>query len=657
MHIRLLIYICVAVSFYNTCYALNLVNNPGFEFGKENQISDWNIIYKMKENSIERVKNFVHSGKYAVKLTAIEAEDPGKSVSLYTNLLKVPENSLIDLFAWIKAKDIVSNGSYYHGRIVLSYYDSGKNRLLHRDLQINGSSEGWTKIKIAKITPQKTKYMRLTFCLTSCTGSMWIDDVELKVAQPAPTFSTAEIIEPVIIPNPWKTKYSKRSFELGSIAVVMDPVHGKQPYLLEEIEEFFLKAGISEFGFHGFGEGEINEYDTQLVFGDFDHTDDLIHQFRQKFPENAFNELGNQGYILSVDDTKFQNRIFIGGNNEQARFYGFQTLKQSLCIESNPKVYILDIIDAPTLEKRGIAMGVQWFADSIEAISRLASLKGNIVINQGSFLNFKFLTKWRSLFTINELVILKNYLSQCRKHFIEPQLNFGPRSVNPDVDPVQYSSDKEIETLSKKIKQLYAIGFRNFGINFDDLKNVNQERLITDADKEVFEDNVGKAHSYFVLSVYRRLKTTCPDIEFSVLPMYYGENSNITDLQQQYLSSFASLPPEIEIIASAESKRSTLEFNSLVQRKINLWSNFFTTFEPSKSSRTSMWPYLMNLTWDNNVKSAIDSVCFLPLVPAREDYTLVSWKTAFDYMWAPERYDYQQAYNRAMSQGRWARKN
>lgn len=646
--------ICFIVS-GNICAAQNLIGNPGFESGSDNKPANWILVSRKKHNFIEWITDDVHSGKRAIEITAVVSEDKGKSMGIYTDFLVIPDNVRVEMSAWIKAYNIVSGGKWYKGRIVLYAFDKAKKKIKHSDIQLDGSISDWTRILGGMITPQGTNFMKVSFYLTSCTGTMWVDDVEVTVAQEAPDVSFAEIYNPVIIPHPWKITYGNGKFPIGSVAIMIDPRLGKQTHLGEEIKEFFdsIKIDYNVEFLHP-GDARIENYSTQLLIGDGSHTA-INNQLSAKFPNNNWQELGDQGYFLSIQKGQSQNIIYLGANTEQGRFYGFQTVKQVIKKNSEPILYPVDLLDMPTLDRRGIAMGVQWFGKSKHAITRLAELKCNFLWNQGSFLNRKFMQRWREDLTENEINDFYYYLDLCKRHFIDPYVSFGPRSFKSGngqaLHPVQYSSDDEINLVVRKMDKLYGIGFRNFGLNFDDLQNTGEDMLLIQEDEDVFGDDIGAAHSYFTQQVYNRLKALHPDITFKVLPMFYSSSNNITDVHKAYLEKFAELPAEIKLVACAGNDESVLKFAQLTERSVTVWSNFYASYKKGNSALGYLLPFPDVISWDNqDIRSILDGFIFLPSMPDYEDAALISWKTMADYMWSPERYDREGSFQRAVAQ-------
>ena len=645
--------ICFLCLPYSSSADANLIQNPGFESGRNGKADNWNTVSLKTANSVQWISSDVHYGHSAMYISATQPESPGRSVGVFTNPISVPENVQVHLVAWIKAKNIVSGGGWYAGRILMQVFDSSNNTIMHNDLQLDGSILDWTKIRVDRITPGGSKYLTIGFFLTSCTGAMWIDDVELRIVQQAPELSLDEIYNPIIIPSPWKTKIGSGPFSVGNLAIVIDPGIGSQAYLEEEMREFFTQAGSIAFQFFAPGEAGIDTYNTQLVIGDIEATRAIFTQFRNRFSEVSVRDVASQGYFISAIQGSYHNTIYLGGKSEQGRFYGFQTLKQMITTSPAPKIYALDVVDSPTLDRRGIAMGVQWFSNSKEAIERLSKLKGNTVWNEGSFLNYKFSKNWREDFTPDELSTLGNYLYLCKRHFIIPHLSIRPEAVGPSLHPVEFSSNDEISHAARKIKMLYNIGFRHFGLNFDDLQNIGQDILLVNKDKQLFDNNIGKAHSYFIESVYNRIIQSCPDISFSVLPMYYSDNRCITDNQKKYLTAFSLLHPEIKAVACTVTDEGIMQFTKLLERPITIWSNFIASFQSSSFSGEYTWPFQSMVNWDNDsIKSSVEGFVFLPIVPAHEDRSIVSWKTAADFMWAPERYNSFTSFQKAMGQNK-----
>jgi len=370
----------------------------------------------------------------------------------------------------------------------------------------------------------------------------------------------------VIFPHPWKIICGKESVKVENVGIQNI---GGQDRLKNALEKYIKNIGIS-YGFMKDGES-FDAFSTQLILCD-DSDMILKKRLENVFPGIFFSDLGEEGYFLSIGKKGNSCIIYIGGNTEQARFYGLQTLKQMLDKESK-KIQIADIADKPTLSIRGMPMGVQWFEKRDEAVKRLSSLKCNHIHNPDMAwaLDHKLgANGWRKPFTGSDKKILKNYLELCKENFIDVTLSFGPRGT----PPLQYSSDNDINIIVGKMSELYELGFRDFCINFDDLQNTEEHGLVVPEDIKKFDNDFGKAHYYFVMEIYIRLKRIHGDASLKMLPLYYGGFMSLKEPGERYLRTIGRLPKEIEFVTCPYSFEEIQKISELTGRTPFIWDNY-----------------------------------------------------------------------------------
>ncbi len=188
---------------------------------------------------------------------------------------------------------------------------------------------------------------------------------------------------------------------------------------------------------------------------------------------------------------------------------------------------------------------------------------------------------------------------------------------------------------------LYTLGLRNFGLRFDDLRNVGENRLLVREDIKVFHDDIGAAQVYFIREVYRRLLALHPDIKFMVVPMDYSQTGNHGDETSAglRLQQFQKLPAEIGIYAVSYYDEDVLTTVSLTGRpRVAVVSNFYS--EGIENRSEYVIPFLNSIGWQNStVRTKIAGFTWLPKIPQTEDAALISWRTTADFSWAPERDD------------------
>jgi len=442
---------------------------------------------------------------------------------------------------------------------------------------------------------------------------------------------------PVIFPHPWQIKYSNDSLDVKKFAVKNI---GSQERLKAAIEDFAKTMEIPCTFLNG--DRQVSS-DSTLIVLDNGSDPAIKGIIGKEFPDIKINELGEQGYFLAITGNDKPGTIYISANTEQGRFYGLQTLKQ-LMNHKKGTLQLAVVADKPTISIRGIPMGSQWFEKREEAVKRLSSLKCNHIHNpdMGWALNYKLGTNgWRKPFTNDEKIILKNYLKLCKDNFIDVTLSFGPRGT----PPLQYSSDNDINLIVGKMSDLHKLGFRDFCINFDDLQNTEEHGLIVPEDIKRFDNDFGKAHYYFVMTIYERLKKLHPDATLKMLPLYYGGFLSVKESGVRYLHTIGKLPKEIGFVTCPYSDEEVRRVTELTGRAPFIWDNYYANW----GDHGKLPVFTSPLIRSNNLNSQnIKGYIFIPSLPKWEDIILLSWLTSTDFMWSPERYTPDESFKNAL---------
>lgn len=641
---------------------VNILPNSGFEEGTAGWF--YTTPVNGNGNSVELVTDDVHSGSNAMKITASsELTD----TQLYSDRISMPANALIQSSIWIKAlsvdqcgtPDIEGCKSWYHLRVTVTPFDA-ENRVLDGNIHWDYVSTdgdicaddgtgtcGWEQALFTIQTPPGTKTIRLAIKFDNSTGTAWVDDTEIKILQELPAEDFSSQSTPIVIPPPKNMQKGNDSLTLNDISLIyadIDTGLSEDIYLLTEIYEFFNSTGTTIT----LNPANITSGSTRLVLVDSSHAEaESVRQTR--FPANNWSELGNEGYFISVSKGTDFNTVVIGANSNKGYFYGIQTLKQLI---DNNSLHVVDVWDYPEENRRGMAMGAQWFkegANGATAIERLVERKANLIWNQGSYLTGKFSHDWRTPFTADNLTAMSEYFANTQKNFIDVYLGFGPRaqysSTNGcnfiDYPTLMFSDPNEVDLLVNKMLTMYDIGFRNFGINYDDLSKCGEHVLINAEDIAQFNNNIGLAHLHFTNEVYTKLTAVHSDINFMMLPLWYGSASNFIGTvganKSEYLITMRNLHADIELHSVQKFEEDVDAFTQLTQRPTMEWTNYFA---PSKDA-TYIMPWISLFNWD---PAKLSGFIFLPAAPNlatvnREDLALVSWNSALSYAWSPYRYD------------------
>lgn len=638
----------------------NMVLNPGFENeGTEaNNINcGWKVYKQNMEGEVTFTDDASRSGKKSLKI-AVNQYTPADDISsgkycigASSELIPVTPSSKINISVYTKAQNISDNGRWHKLRVTVLFYSDRKTKLKHVDILCRDGSWEWEESGRGLIVPESAAFVKINCELNACTGTAWFDDIEVKKENPlelSDSLSTPTDKGPIIIPNPMRAVYSGKQILLTSplnISGINDFPLVKER-IFEYLNESGIKYSVSDITVIGKNEGSF------LIIGNAKN-EKLTSNIRKYFPDFKLENLGTQGYCIIIESHENNTHIYFGANTEQGHFYGLQTLKQLITKLENKSFSISEgaILDMPTIASRGISLGKNWFdnpASRQEAIKRMAQYKFNIVHIQGILLNAKLgmsrwlpgkPATWREPFTSQEERILSDFISLCRNNFIDVSISFYPLGT----PHTQYSSDNDIDTIVNKMDILYKLGCRNFCINFDDSEATKEHVLITKEDIDTFGNDIGKAHCYFVKNIYERIKEKHPDIKFRFLPLEYGMPLKMTDKQRHYLEEVGKLPQGIEFISCPYDLENSLELAKLTKRLPIIWSNESNSWEGKNTP--FFIPAIRPPTEFNETNISGYWVC--PLVPKCEDGG-VSWITAADYSWAPERYNSEASFQRAV---------
>lgn len=634
----------------------NLITNPGFETAdakNSGQPAGWGFFKRsVPEGGVYWVDGAVKSGKKLVKLEALEytpiASGAVGGLTLSSDRFTAPAaQSTVKVSVWLKAQDVKKgSGGYHKLRFTVYTWDEKGDKIRHWDLVCTEGTFDWKKCEGEVVVPEGTKWMSVNVGLTGCTGTAWVDDVTVKVAgTPVDKVGimkkASALSGPIIIPHPWKMNDGKEKIKLSELSVAVPNGDG----IFKDALITWLKK--NDISYHLVEQSGAADAGGGLLLAGDSKSKPISARCASSYPGVSWQELGEEGYFLSVSSKDGKPAICIGANSEQGRFYALQTLKQLLVKERGQLLLAgADILDKPVFARRGMAMGAQWFSSRDTAIERLAELKCNYIWNQGSFMGSIFCSdKWRQPLNEGDKRALAAYLENCRKNFITPAISIAPRG-NP---PTQYSSNTDIDLVVSKINDLYEIGFRNFGLNFDDLQNHGQERLIVQADIEKFDNEMGKAHLYFVNQLYSRLKAKHPDINFSIVPMVYGGFINLPEEskdynKKSYLRMISALPQEITFISCPYGIENINEVTKLTKRLPLIWDNYFCAWgnaNPPVFVPPFRWTAGLNGT-------SVTGYIFLPNMSSYEDAAGTSWLTAADFFWGSDRQSQERSYQAAV---------
>ncbi len=610
------------------------VQNPG-------KPANWSPSVRNVDGEAKWTAESTYNSPRSLKITASGDDVPSTaSVQWVSNWVAAPPaGTVLQVSAMAKGQNIVRGLLDWHQlRIVMYFQDDQGNTFKHRDIaSVNGTFD-WHQFKSLVVVGPNVAKIRISFILTACTGTAWLDEMSIKVLQDGitepPEVECDQITEgPVIFPQPWKVINEGQKLSLGVLSVDTDL---KETRVYDYLEEMLSGIKVS------------SEKQTKIYLSN-DISQIQERNLQNVFPTISFSDLGQQGYFLSVKKGDVEDTISIFGKTEEALFYGVQTLSQiidkSAAIANIQEIFV---VDKPSVNKRGIAMGYHWFKEKALAIKRMAELKLNYIFIGGNFAEASFDENWRLPLTVSQKASLGDFRQLAYNQYIDITLSIRPVLGEPHI---RYSSQEDLNIIIEKLSEAYQIGFRKFTVNFDDLNNWGQDILEHPEDIDIFHNSIAEAHYYFVNALYMELKNRFQDIELMLIPLIsYNRAGSLVGEQKQYLEIISRLPKEIIILSVPESDYDLIAASSLTGRKPFLWYNYYAFFEsaynPSKCP-DYVAPFEFPSATANNDSTILGHI-FLPVIPGKEDEANISWLTSADYLWNPKRYDSKKSFDLAV---------
>jgi hyaluronoglucosaminidase len=209
-------------------------------------------------------------------------------------------------------------------------------------------------------------------------------------------------------------------------------------------------------------------------------------------------------------------------------------------------------------------------------------------------------------------------------------------AVSPGLS-IEYSSQRDVETLVAKLDAFVTIGSRFLCLALDDVSS----RLVHDADRERF-DSLADAH----VELTRTLRAALPEqVTLWLVPTDYAG----TDVSPYLQTLGRGLPPDVEVAWSGRSVVSpeircaeAAARASALGRRLLVWDNVPVNDGPMRTS-LHLGPYTNR---DPDLAQHVNGLLLNPMEQPRASAVMI--RTAADYMGAPERYDPEAAWRRAV---------
>ncbi len=277
---------------------------------------------------------------------------------------------------------------------------------------------------------------------------------------------------------------------------------------------------------------------------------------------DELSRLSKEKYFITVTD----ERAVIEAATKRGAFRGIHTLCK--LIENNQlKTGVLE--DYPLFETRGYIEGFYgktWSDEKRHSVMSLMAKYGMNTFYYAPKDDIYHREKWRDLYPEKEL----KSLEQLYTFATENELDFA-WCIGPGLT-YKYTSEGDFNLLIEKIKSIYNIGVRTFGLLLDDIPWEFQY----EDDKESF-DGIVDAHIYLINKTYKALKEIDNEIKLTVCPTQYSG-----DETGYYISKFGQgIPSNVkmfwtgaEICSRVLTVREADELFRSTNHKPLFWDNY-----------------------------------------------------------------------------------
>lgn len=326
--------------------------------------------------------------------------------------------------------------------------------------------------------------------------------------------------------------------------------------------------------------GEKINVETVCVSGDYkDTAKNIFHSYDIK-TDGSFNveirisdskkttyidelsRLTNEKYFITISEEK----ALIEASSKRGAFRGVHTLCKLI---ENDELKTGELEDYPLFETRGYIEGFYgktWSNEKRLSVMRLMAKYGMNTFYYAPKDDIYHREKWRELYPENELNELKNLFDFATENELDFAWNIGPGLT------YKYTSEEDFYLLIAKIKSIYDIGVRTFGLLLDDIPWEFQY----EEDKERF-DGIVDAHIYLINKTYKALKEIDNSINLTVCPTQYSG-----DEKGYYISKFGrGIPTDVkmfwtgaEICSRVLTVRESDELFRSTNHKPLFWDNF-----------------------------------------------------------------------------------
>ncbi len=277
---------------------------------------------------------------------------------------------------------------------------------------------------------------------------------------------------------------------------------------------------------------------------------------------DEISKVTDEKYIIDVTD----NTATIEASCEKGVFRALNTLCKLI---NQGELKTGNCEDYPLFSTRGYIEGFYgktWANDKRLSVMRLMAKYGMNTYFYAPKDDDYHREKWRETYPEDEYENLKTLFNEAKENFLDFNWCVGPGLS------YKYTSEEDFGLLINKIKSIYSMGVKGFGLLLDDIPWEFQY----EEDASTF-DGIVDAHIKLVNDTYNALKCIDSEIKLTVCPTQYSGDEN-----GYYISKFGKgIPSDVrmfwtgqEICSRVLTVRESQELLRSTDHRPLFWDNF-----------------------------------------------------------------------------------
>ncbi|MFE9880121.1 beta-N-acetylglucosaminidase domain-containing protein [Streptomyces sp. NPDC005784] len=243
-------------------------------------------------------------------------------------------------------------------------------------------------------------------------------------------------------------------------------------------------------------------------------------------------DLPSGGYRLAVGRTDGRDTVALAGVGEDGLYHAVQTLRQLLGADG--RIAGAVVRDWPGTAVRGTTEGFYgspWTPEQrLEQLDFMGRTKQNRYVYAPGDDLFRQ-ARWREPYPAGERAHFRDLAERARRNHVTLTWTVAPGQA------MCFASDADVKALTRKLDAMWALGFRAFQLQFQD---VSYTEWHCGADADAFgsgSEAAAKAQARVANAVARHLADRHPDVAaLSLMPTEYYEDGS-TDYRRQLASA------------------------------------------------------------------------------------------------------------------------